>query len=429
MSLKLIVVIVALIGGIYSLLLKIIKALSANNPTPENLKDVYDAETYEKWKKYSGEHSRLDIISSIVSCAVTILLILTNAYAAFASLFPHTSTFLQVFAVILLECVVGAIVSSVFGYVSTMKIEEKYGFNRSTIGTFIKDRIKSFVAEFGLSLAIVYLIGVSHNALGMWMVPVFAVAAFAVTMLISFLSPLLVRIGNKFTPLEDGELKDALMGILNKYGYKVKAIEVMDASKRTTKLNAYFTGFGKMKTIVLFDNLINAMSTEEICAVFAHELGHGLHKDVQKAQVMNVFQLLLIGAMAWGISEISTGINFYSEFGFDYLLASSAQHVSEVANYGFTYVLLGIGLAILQPIIGFVMNARSRRAEYKADRQAVIEGYGEDMISALKKLARDNFAHLSPSFINVILEYSHPPLGRRIKNVEKCMKRLSKRAK
>ena len=429
MSLKLIVILVALIGGLYSLLLNIVSALSANNPTPENLKDVYDAETYEKWKKYSGEHSRVKIISSIVGCLITIILISTNAYAAFASLFPHVSAFWQVFAVILLESVVGIITGTIFGYISTMKIEEKYGFNRTTIGTFILDRIKSFIAELGLSIGIVYLIGVSHNALGVWMIPVFTVVAFAVTMLISFLYPLLSRIGNKFTPLGDGELKDALTGLLDKYGYKVKAIEVMDASRRTTKLNAYFTGFGKMKTIVLYDNLVNAMSTEEICAVFAHELGHGLHKDVQKAQVLNVFQFILIGAMAWGVSELSVGWDFYHEFGFDYLLLSSSHPSSWVANYGFVYILLGIGLAVLQPITGFIMNARSRRAEYRADRQAVIEGYGEAMISALKKLARDNFAHLSPSFINVILEYSHPPINRRIKSIEKCMKRLSKSGK
>ena len=426
MSLKLTVIIVALIGGLYSLLLNVVTALSANNPTPENLKDVYDAETYEKWKKYSGEHSRVNIISSIVSCAITILLISTNAYAAFASLFPYNVVW-QIFAVILLESVVGTAVSAVFDYISTMKIEQKYGFNRSTLGTFIKDKIRSFILSLGLSMALACLIAGSHMMLGVWMVPVFAVAAFAFTMLISFLYPILSRVGNKFTPLEDGELKDSLMKLLNKYGYKVKAIEVMDASRRTTKLNAYFTGFGKLKTIVLYDNLINAMSTEEICAVFAHELGHGLHKDVQKSQVLNVFQLLLIGAMAWGFSRLSIGAEFYSEFGFDYLLTSSSHSVYQVANYGFAYVLLSIGLAILQPITGFVMNARSRRAEYRADRQAVIEGYGEAMISAFKKLARDNFAHLSPSFINVVLEYSHPPLNRRIKNVERCMKKAGKR--
>lgn len=427
MSLKLTIITVALIGGLYSLLLNVVTALSANNPTPENLKDVYDAETYEKWKKYSGEHSRVNIISSIVSCVITILLIYTNAYAAFASLFPANNWGLQIVAILLLESVVGAIISTIFGYISTMKIEQKYGFNRSTLGTFIKDKIRSFIAGLGLSMALASLVAVSHMTLGLWMIPVFAVVAFAFTMLISFLYPILSRIGNKFTPLEDGELKDALMVLLNKYGYKVKAIEVMDASRRTTKLNAYFTGFGKLKTIVLYDNLINAMSTDEICAVFAHELGHGLHKDVQKAQVLNVFQLLLIGAMAWGFAELSTGMEFYTEFGFTYLLTSGLQPDYQVANYGFTYVLLSIGLTVLQPITGFIMNARSRRAEYRADRQAVIEGYGEAMISAFKKLARDNFAHLSPSFINVVLEYSHPPLNRRIKNVERCMRKTGKR--
>ena len=427
MSLKLTIIIVALIGGLYSLLLNVVTALSANNPTPENLKDVYDAETYEKWKKYSGEHSRVNIISSVVSCVITVLLIYTNAYAAFASLFPANNWGLQIVAILLLESVVGAIISTIFGYISTMKIEQKYGFNRSTIGTFIKDNIRSFIVGLALSLALAFTIAASHHMLGIWMIPVFAVVAFVFTMLISFLYPILSRIGNKFTPLEDGELKDALMVLLNKYGYKVKAIEVMDASRRTTKLNAYFTGFGKLKTIVLYDNLINAMSTDEICAVFAHELGHGLHKDVQKAQMLNVFQLLLIGAMAWGFAELSTGMEFYTEFGFTYLLTSGFQPVYQVANYGFTYVLLSIGLAVLQPITGFIMNARSRRAEYRADRQAVIEGYGEAMISAFKKLARDNFAHLSPSFINVVLEYSHPPLNRRIKNVERCMRKTGKR--
>ena len=429
MSLKLIVIVMALIGGLYSLLLNVVSALSANNPTPENLKDVYDAETYEKWKKYSGEHSRIKIISSIVRLAVTILLISTNAYAAFAFKFNHNSWFWQLFAVILLESTVDIVISTIFGYISTMKIEEKYGFNRSTIATFVKDKIRSFIAGLGLSLALACLIALSHRMLGILMIPVFAVVAFAFTMLISFLSPLLVRIGNKFTPLEDGELKDALSELLDKYGYKVKAIEVMDASRRTTKLNAYFTGFGKLKTIVLYDNLVSAMTKEEICAVFAHELGHGLHKDVQKSQVFNIFRLILIGVMAWGVSELSVGWDFYHEFGFNYLLLSSSHLSSWVANYGFVYILLGIGLAVLQPITGFIMNAKSRRAEYRADRQAVIEGYGEAMISALKKLARDNFSHLSPSFINVVLEYSHPPLNKRIKNVERCMKHMSKREK
>ena len=418
MDFKLIVILLAVLGSLYSLMLNVVRHFSANNPTPENLKDVYDADTYNKWKQYSKEHSKLDIISTLVSAAATLLLLCTNAYAAFASIFPKTWVY-QLVAVVLLESVVSAVVGTAFGYVSTMKIEEKYGFNRSTMKTFVKDRIRSFIVSVVLSIALALLLGACHQALGVWMIPVFTVVAFLFTMIISFVYPLLSRIGNKFTPLEDGELKDALMNLLDKYGYKIKAIEVMDASRRTTKLNAYFTGFGKMKTIVLYDNLVNAMTTEEICAVFAHELGHGLNRDVQKAQILNVFQLLLMAVMACGFAEIS---RIYLNFGFAYL----GPYQSDYVNYGFTYVLLGIGLGVLQPLTGLVMNARSRRAEFRADKQAVLEGYGEAMISALKKLARDNFSHLAPSFINVVLEYSHPPLNQRVKNVEKEMRRLKR---
>ena len=231
----------------------------------------------------------------------------------------------------------------------------------------------------------------------------------AFSLIVSFLYPIFSRIGNKFTPLEEGELKDNLMNLLTKHGYKVKAIEVMDASRRTTKLNAYFTGFGKMKTIVLFDNLINAMSTDEICAVFAHELGHGLYKDVTKRQVLNFFNMLLMGTAAYvavSFEEIHTAFGF-----------------AEV-NYGFGYLIMSIGLGIIMPLTGIVMNAYSRFAEYRADRQSVAEGYGPAMITALKKLARENFAHLAPSKINVVLEYSHPPLSERIAAVEKEIKKI-----
>jgi STE24 endopeptidase len=183
---------------------------------------------------------------------------------------------------------------------------------------------------------------------------------------------------------------------------------VVDASRRTTKLNAYFTGFGKMKTIVLFDNLVNAMTPDEICAVFAHELGHGLHKDVLKMQLINLINMAMMGTVAFLAVSIP---ELHTAFGFDGV------------NFGFVYLLMGAGLGIVQPFMSLVMNARSRFAEYRADRQAVSEGYGEAMISGLKKLARENFAHLAPSKFNVLLEYSHPPLGERIAAVEKELKK------
>jgi STE24 endopeptidase len=177
----------------------------------------------------------------------------------------------------------------------------------------------------------------------------------------------------------------------------------MDASRRTTKLNAYFTGFGSSKTIVLYDNLVNAMTPDEICAVFAHELGHGLHRDVLKLQIINIGNFLLMAVAAW-LAVCSSVI--HEAFGF-----------GEV-NYGFAYILIGIFISLIQPLTSMVINALSRKFEYRADRQAVTEGYGEAMIHALKKLARENFAELAPTRISVLLEYSHPPLADRISAVQ-----------
>lgn len=402
---KLIVILIVALAGLYELMLNIIRYRSANNPTPANVADVYDAETYKKWKEYSAEHCRLDIITSAISTIVTIALFATNAYSAFASLFPKNDI-MQLFTVVLLIVAVDLVLGTVKSYISNMKIEQKYGFNKTSIKTFIGDTIRSLLLNFFLSFGLSWLIYILHGTLGAWMILLFAAVVFAFSLLMTFLYPIFSRIGNKFTPLEEGELKDKLMALLEKHGYSVKAIEVMDASRRTTKLNAYFTGFGKMKTIVLYDNLLNAMTTEEICSVFAHEMGHGIHKDVLKGQILNIGDMLILAVAVFFVAESSA---LYTAFGFD------------TVNYGFTFVLVGVVLNIIQPLISLVMNARSRKAEFRADAQAVEEGYGEATVTAFKKLAKDNFAHLAPSRINVVLEYSHPPLSERIAAVERLM--------
>lgn len=407
---KLIVILIVALAGLYELMLNIIRYRSANNPTPANVADVYDAETYKKWKSYSAEHCRLDIIMSAISCIATIVLLATDAFSAFASLFPK-NYIAELLAVILIVVAVDFVVGTVKSYISNMKIEQKYGFNKTSIKTFIGDAIRSILLGFFLTFGLSWLIYILHSTLGVWMIVLFVAVIFAFSLLMTFLYPIFSRIGNKFTPLEEGELKDKLMALLEKHGYSVKAIEVMDASRRTTKLNAYFTGFGKMKTIVLYDNLLNAMSTEEICSVFAHEMGHGIHKDVLKGQILNIGYMLIMAIAVFFVAESSA---LYTAFGF------------ESINYGFTYVLLGTALNIIQPLTGLVINARSRKAEFRADAQAVEEGYGEATVTAFKKLAKDNFAHLAPSRINVVLEYSHPPLSERIAAVEKLMSEAEK---
>ena len=405
MNEKILIIFLAILGGIYPILLNLFKRKSSANPIPDNVRDVYDEETYKKWRSYNSEHSRLDLISGIVSLSVTLALLITNAFSAFAALFPNVFAW-KIISVILLDAIISQIVGVFFSYYSTMVIEQKYGFNKSTVKTFVIDKIRGFLISLALSLALSFLMAGLHTRLGDSLIILLTVILFLFSLLISFLYPVLSRIGNKFTTLEEGELRTRLMELLTDHGYKVRDIKVMDASRRTTKLNAYFTGFGSSKTIVLYDNLVNVMTTDEICAVFAHELGHGLHKDVMKMQIMNIGNLLLMAIAVW-ISVREGAI--HTSFGF-----------SEV-NYGFAYILTGIFISLIQPLTAMLTNAYSRKAEYRADAQAVFEGYGEAMIGALKKLARENFAELAPTRISVLLEYSHPPLSDRISAVEDCL--------
>ena len=403
MNYKVLFLILFTLTHLYQLVLNVVQHRSANNPTPANVADVYDDATYQKWRAYHGEKSRLDILRTGVSWVLTMALLLSNAYAWAAGLFP-AGAFWQMMAVLLFNTLAETVVFLGFSWVDTMVIEQKYGFNRTTKKTFAIDQVRNFLIELVLGTVLMGLLIVIHKAMGDWMILLFAGVVFAIGLCISFLyGPVFSRMGNKFTPLEEGELRSKLEALLTKHGYQVKAIEVMDASRRTTKSNAYFTGFGKMKSIVLYDNLVNSMTPDEICAVFAHELGHGLNKDVLKQQIMNMGNILLMALAVWLTVRTPA---MHEAFGF------------AGVNYGFAFILLSGLLGLIQPLTGMGMNAYSRYAEYRADQQAVKEGYGEALIGGLKKLARENFSNLAPSPALVVLEYSHPPLAQRIEAIE-----------
>ncbi len=407
MNWKLIIMLLFVLQHAYTLVLNMVQMRSANNPTPANVADVYDAQTYAKWKRYSGENSRLSILRNFASLALTLVMLGFDVHAAVAGWFSG-NVVVQLIAVLLTQTIAETLVFTGFSWYDTLVIEEKYGFNRATKKTFILDTMRNFLVEIVISILLMGALCALHRWMGDWVVVLFTAVVFGFTLIISFLyGPVFSRMGNKFVPLEDGELKDKLQALLTKHGYQVKAIEVMDASRRTTKLNAYFTGFGKLKSIVLYDNLLNAMTPNEICAVFAHELGHGLHKDVLKQQMMTLGNLFLMAVAVW--LTIRTPV-MHEAFGF-----------AEV-NYGFAFILLGAFLGLIQPVTGMLTNAYSRHAEYRADRQAVKEGYGEDLAGGLKKLARENFSHLAPSPLLVALEYSHPPLSERIAAVEAALR-------
>ena len=403
MNIKAVVLIILTVVYLYELALHLIRMRSAGNPVPDNVSDVYDPETYRKWKQYHGEKSRLDVFTSTASWIISMVLMGLNLYAAFAGLFPEAQS-LQMVAVLLLSALADLLLLP-FSWYDTMHIEEKYGFNRSTAKTFFLDQVKRFIISIVLMTAVGGLLIWIHQALGDLMIIVFAGVLMLFVLLFVFLYPVFSRIFNKFTPLEEGELKDRLTALLEKHGYHVRAIQVMDASRRTTKSNAYFSGFGRMKTIVLYDTLLSQMTPDEICAVFAHELGHGLHHDTLRNQFLTFLQMLIIAVLAW-LTLRSTGI--YPPFGFDGV------------NYGFAMILImSAEFALIAPLFSLLVNRFSRKAEYRADEQAVKEGCGDALIEGLKKLSRDNLSDLSPSPLLVKLAYSHPTLSQRITAIEK----------
>lgn len=406
MDLKLLAVIMLTLAYVYHLTLSFFQYRAGKNSIPENVKDVYDEEAYRKWRDYHAALSHLDLFSSTLVFVIDLTLILTNCYAAFASLFPK-GPYQQMFAVILL-IVISGLLTLPFDYYRTFSIEEKFGFNRSTKATFAVDSVKNLLIDFVLNMILGVILTALHLAMGDLVGILFGGVLILLVFFVSFLAPVFTRIFNKFKPLEEGELKDKLTGLLEKHGYKVKSIDVMDASRRSSKLNAYFAGFGKMKTIVLYDTLVEKMSTEEICAVFAHEMGHGLHKDTLKLQILNFLMMAVLAVLVY-VDVKFPGI--CQAFGF------------ETLNYGFIlYLVMSIEAAVVMPFIGLISNAVSRKAEYRADAQAAQEGYGEGLISGLKVLARENFADLAPSKVVVALEDNHPSLSDRIDAIEKKLK-------
>lgn len=404
MSFKWIAVGIVTLVYLYNLLLKIVRMRSAKNPIPANVADVYDEETYRKWRAYHAEKSRFAIVTDTAAYLIELALLVFNVYAVFAGLFPKTD-FLQLFAVLLLS---GAaeLLKLPFVWHDTMRIEGKYGFNTTKPATFWGDQIKSFLIELILMTGVGAVLMWLHRALGDWLILAFAGLMTVLVLVIAFLYPVLGRIFNKFESLEEGELRAKLTGLLEKNGYRVRDIKVMDASRRSTKSNAYFTGFGKLKTIVLYDTLVKSMSTDEICAVFAHELGHGLHRDTLKRQILTFVQMVVLGVLAWLTLRTA---DVFASFGFTGV------------NYGFALILImSVEFALIAPLFELLSNYISRKAEYRADAHAVSEGYGTDLISALKKLARENYAELAPSPLLVKLEYTHPPISDRIEAIEKA---------
>jgi len=277
-----VIIIVSLMLGTFGfkLWLSILNYRNRTAPIPEIIKDVYDEEEYTKWLNYSMENYRFSLIESIFDMVLSLTLLLSGLFVIFKDISEELSTTegLQILIFIGIYFLVSFFFDIFFSYYSKFSIEERYGFNKSTKKTFIIDKIKGLVLTVVFGGGLVYLLFTLYTSFENWFFITAWGSLVAIMLFVNMLYvKLIVPLFNKLRQLEDGELKDKINAFGKKVGYNVTKISVIDASKRSTKLNAYFSGLGKMKQVVLYDTLIEKMTPDEIMAVLAHEIGHSKH--------------------------------------------------------------------------------------------------------------------------------------------------------
>ena len=370
---------------------------------PEEVKDIYDEQEYQKQQAYEKVNFRFSMISSSFSFMLMCLMVLfagfalVNNWALSVSVNPIL-TALVFFGILLLA---SDILTTPFSIYDTFVIEEKFGFNKTSPKTFVLDKLKGYllgaIIGGGLLALIIYIYQLTTT--NFWIYAWLVITGFSVFMVL-FYSSLIVPLFNKQTPLQEGELKTAIEKFSAKVGFKLDNIYVIDGSKRSTKANAYFTGFGAKKRIVLYDTLINDMTTNELVAVLAHEIGHYKKHHVIWSLLLGTLQtgiVLFIFSLFVGSPELSAALGV------------------EAPSFHIGLIAFGILYSPISMITGLFMNIFSRKNEYEADAFAAKYFDANELASALKKLSVKNLSNLRPHPAYVFFHYSHPTLLQRLR--------------
>jgi STE24 endopeptidase len=370
---------------------------------PAEFADTYDAEAYRNSQAYTRVYTQFGFITSTFS----ILLTLTFWFLGGFNYLDQIVRGWQLGAVgtglvfIALLVLFKSVFSLPFSVYSTFVIEERFGFNKTTAKTFVLDLVKSLL--LGLILGGPLLAGLLYffQSLGemAWIYAWLATTLF--TLIVQFIAPTwIMPLFNKFTPLEPGELKDAILDYARRLKFPLKGVFMMDGSKRSSKSNAFFTGYGKNKRIVLFDTLIKNHKPAELVAVLAHEIGHYKKKHIIKSLMISIAHSALVFYL------LSIFLSHQGLFNAFYM-----EQMSVYAGLIFFSMLY----TPLEMILSLLLQIFSRKNEFEADRFAATTiDHPEDMVSALKKLSRDNLSNLTPHPLYVFLNYSHPPVLQRI---------------
>jgi len=370
---------------------------------PPIAEGVMNEEEYKKSVQYTLAKSSLGKLESVYDSLVLASVIVCGFLPWFwnqLDAFWGTGIWAQS-VYIFLAMLLLSIASIPFEYYSTFKLEERFGFNKSTLGLWVMDKLKGLLVGAIIAIPLLALVLKLVDWLGSswWIVGFLVVFGFQLMMLVLY-PKLILPLFNKLRPLEEGELKDALMDLADHSGFKAKTIEVIDGSKRSGHSNAYFTGFGKFRRIVLYDTLIEQLSTEELKAVLAHEIGHYKCGHIPKMIVMAAVSLFA----AFGIiAYLANATWFYQGFGF--------VQTSSIAPALILFALLsGLVTSWFTPLFSIL----SRKHEYEADAFARKAMQGpESLIDALRKLHQKNLGNLTPHPLYSAFYYSHPTLVER----------------
>ncbi len=373
---------------------------------PAELEGIYDADAYRKSQQYMRTNQKFSLVTESLNIVLVLGMIILGGFAFVDNFVRHFTTN-PILMALLFFGILGLLVEIIsipFSIYSTFVIEEKFGFNKTTVKTFITDKLKGLLLGViiggGLLAFIVWIYGSTGQ--WFWLIAWGAVSAFTIFMSM-FYSNIIVPLFNKQTPLESGELRDAIQNFANKVNFRLDNIFVIDSSKRSTKSNAYFTGLGPKKRIVLYDTLIQDHTTEELVAVLAHEIGHYKKKHTLLGTILSIAQtglVLFILSIFLKYPELSQALG-----------AKEASFHMGILAFGVLYTPLSL-------IIGLFMNIISRKNEYAADRFAGENFNPKSLEEALKKLSVKNLSNLRPHPAYVFFYYSHPPLLKRLEALE-----------
>lgn len=400
------IIVIAVAEFAFDCVLRYLNFKASKQPIPKELEGLYDEETYKKQQSYLSERRHVSLIGSVINTCLTICLFAFGGFALFDSWVREITDWPVLMAILymLIFNIIGMVIDIPFSYYSTFTIETKYGFNRMTKKLFWTDLLKGTLLSIAITSlilgAVVWIYGIIPE--WFWLAAWATISGFQMFMQYIY-TDLIVPIFNKLTPMEDGELRTAIETFANKVGFKLENIYMQDSSKRSTHGNAYFSGWGKRKKVVIYDTLTQQLSTEQIVAVLAHEIGHQKNGHILKSSITGLANMLVT---LWLFS-----------------LVIDSQAIAEAAgctepSFHINIMVFSMLYTPISMVTGMLMAIMSRKHEWEADEFARKYGEGKDISEALKAMSKHSLANLTPHPLVVFMEYSHPTLLERVKHLE-----------